>query len=354
MWQGDTRRTVMRPVRPAPPYDEQEGLVLGCHWSRRKDVVMEQVIYVADDERNIRELEAAFLTQEGFGVRTFATGDALLAACGERQPDLVVLDLMMPGSDGLDVCARLRQGDADLPIIIVSAKDSPYDRGAGLNRGGDDYLVKPFLPLELVAHVRALLRRSHRMNTGRADGTGEELLRYGQLQLHTGFHTASLVGRELSLTPTEFDFLAYLMRNQDRAVGRDELLRNLWQVDCRTDTRAADDLVKRLRRKLRENGGAVRVRTVWGFGFRLEADESEEAGGTVAVTVRDDGDGIDDADMPHLFERCYKGRGGHFGLGLSIAKAAADTMSGRLEASNAVRDDGTCGGAVFTLTLRRA
>lgn len=237
---------------------------------------MKQVVYVADDERNIRELEAAFLLQEGFEVHAFATGDELLAACGERQPDLVVLDVMMPGSDGLEVCERLRRADADLPIIIVSAKDSPYDRVSGLNKGSDDYLVKPFLPLELVARVRALLRRSRRVDTGRADGADEEL-RFGKLSLHTGFRTARLDGRALALTPTEFDFLAYLIRNQDRAVGREELLRTLWQMDWRTDTRAADDLVKRLRRKLRAAGGMVRVRTVWGFGFRLEADGVDDA-----------------------------------------------------------------------------
>ena len=101
---------------------------------------MPQVIYVADDEKNIRELIAAFLTQEGFQVRTFSRGDALLAACEDALPDLVVLDIMMPGTDGLSVCSMLRKGSPRLPIIIVSAKDSPYDRVTGLTLGSDDYL----------------------------------------------------------------------------------------------------------------------------------------------------------------------------------------------------------------------
>lgn len=121
-----------------------------------------ETIYLADDEKNIRELMNAFLTQEGFSVRVFSDGDSLLAACAQKMPDLVILDIMMPGTDGLSVCSQLRQKDADLPIMIVSARDSPYDRVTGLTLGGDDYLIKPFLPLELVARIRALLRRSKR------------------------------------------------------------------------------------------------------------------------------------------------------------------------------------------------
>lgn len=123
---------------------------------------MPQTIYFADDEKNIRNLIYTFLTQEGFAVNTFESGDALVEACEKAMPDLVILDIMMPGTDGLSICSMLRKRDAALPIIIVSAKDSPYDRVTGLTLGSDDYLVKPFLPLELVARVRALLRRSQR------------------------------------------------------------------------------------------------------------------------------------------------------------------------------------------------
>ena len=233
---------------------------------------MPQVIYVADDEKNIRELIAAFLTQEGFQVRTFSRGDALLAACEDALPDLVVLDIMMPGTDGLSVCSMLRKGSPRLPIIIVSAKDSPYDRVTGLTLGSDDYLIKPFLPLELVARVKALLRR-----TGIEQHLPEpsQPLEYGPLVLSPGLRTAALCGEPLTLTPTEFDFLAYLLQNRDRAVSREELLQALWQGDWQADTRAADDLVKRLRRKLRERGSQVRIETVWGYGFRLELEDAE-------------------------------------------------------------------------------
>lgn len=234
---------------------------------------MPQMIYLADDEKNIRELISAFLTQEGFPVKCFADGDALLAACAKAMPDLVVLDVMMPGTDGFSVCSRLRQKDPDLPIIIVSAKDSPFDRVTGLTLGSDDYLIKPFLPLELVARVKALLRRSKR-------GVKQESLRelsFGPLTLSPERRSALLDGQPLSLTPAEFDFFVYLMEHQERAVSREELLAALWQLDRQADTRAADDLVKRLRRKLRERKSPVRIETVWGFGFRLAlGGEGEE------------------------------------------------------------------------------
>ena len=234
---------------------------------------MPQIVYVAGDEKNIRELIAAFLVQEGFHVQTFSSGDALLAACEEDIPDLVVLDIMMPGTDGLSVCSTLRKANPQLPIIIVSAKDSPYDRVTGLTLGSDDYLIKPFLPLELVARVKALLRRSR--NEPRNTGLSQPLS-YGPLVLSPELRTATLNQEPLTLTPTEFDFLSYLIQNQERAVSREELLQTLWQMDWQADTRMADDLVKRLRRKLRERGSPVRIETVWGYGFRLEREESQE------------------------------------------------------------------------------
>ena len=232
---------------------------------------MPQIIYLADDEKNIRDLIAAFLTQEGFTVQTFETGDALLAASSAQLPDLVILDVMMPGTDGLSVCSMLRKANAELPIIIVSAKDSPYDRVTGLTLGSDDYLIKPFLPLELVARVHALLRRVQK--PAPANETACELA-FGALRLYPERRSALLNGAPLTLTPTEFDFLAYLIQNRDRAVSREELLQALWQVDWQADTRATDDLVKRLRRKLRDLNSPVRVETVWGFGFRIAQEES--------------------------------------------------------------------------------
>ncbi len=230
---------------------------------------MSQIIYLADDEKNIRDLISAFLSKEKFEVKTFEDGDTLLEACGICLPDLVILDIMLPGTDGLSICSMLRKANADLPIIIVSAKDSPYDRVTGLMLGSDDYLTKPFLPLELVARVRSLLRR-----TQKSVQTNVEVhkLVYGTLQLFPERRNALLDGKPLSLTPTEFDFLAYLVQHQERAVSRDELLQALWQVNWHADTRVTDDLVKRLRRKLRVLQSPVRIETVWGFGFRISLE----------------------------------------------------------------------------------
>ena len=227
---------------------------------------MKQRIYIADDEKNIRDLILAFLSQEGFLVEAFSDGEALFEAATALLPDLVILDIMMPGTDGLSICSRLRQMNTALPIIIVSAKDSPFDRVTGLTLGSDDYLVKPFLPLELVARVRALLRRSQ---NAPVEKNKTEDLTFGTLVLSTELRVATLNKQKITLTPTEFDFLCYLIRHKERAVSRDELLRALWQMDWQADTRATDDLVKRLRRKLRELQSTVTIETVWGFGFRL-------------------------------------------------------------------------------------
>lgn len=231
---------------------------------------MLQSIYLADDEKNIRDLIALFLSQEGFSVQTFSDGDTLLAACRSSLPDLVILDIMMPGTDGLSVCMQLRQESSDLPIIIVSAKDSPIDRVTGLSLGSDDYLIKPFLPQELVARVRALLRRSQKKSPD--TGFPSELI-FGPLILSPSLHTAILDNKPLTLTPTEFDFLSYMVTHQERAVSRDELLKVLWKMDWQSDTRATDDLVKRLRRKLRAQQSSIRIETVWGFGFRLALED---------------------------------------------------------------------------------
>ena len=149
---------------------------------------MTQTIYLADDEKNIRDLITAFLTQDGFAVTAFGNGDDLRKACEQKLPNLAIIDIMMPGTDGLSICSTLRRSFPELPIIIVSAKDSPYDRVTGLTLGGDDYLVKPFLPLELVARVHALLRRAQMGAVGDA-GEGSvarastDCLAFGPLRL---------------------------------------------------------------------------------------------------------------------------------------------------------------------------
>ena len=180
----------------------------------------------------------------------------------------------MPGTDGLKVCQTLKKKDKMLPIIIVSAKDSPYDRVTGFSSGSDDYLVKPFLPLELIFRVKALLKRSSK-NAENNEENVDTKYSLGSLDIYPQRRRTELSGKELMLTPGEFDFLLYMMKNKDRAVSRDELLKTIWQMNWEADTRAADDLVKRLRRKMRDIGSDVYVETVWGYGFRLSIKKEQ-------------------------------------------------------------------------------
>ena len=229
------------------------------------------IIYAADPEADTRELLESYLSREGFQVRVFPDGQALLDAYRDQRPDFVILSAIMPKLDGLSACSMLRREDEALPILLLSSNDSPYDRVTGLTLGCDDYMVKPFLPLELAARIRAILRRCGRPQP-KEESSG--LLRFGPLSLNPGARSAALDDQPLPLTPTEFDFLAYLIGRDGAAVSREELLKNLWQVNWEADTRATDDLVKRLRRKLRERGSRLTIETVWGYGFRLALIEN--------------------------------------------------------------------------------
>ena len=233
---------------------------------------MAQRIYVAEEDKTTRDLISTYLKNEGFDTDTFSDGPSLLAACRESMPDLVILDVQLPGIDGLSVCSHLRRTDAMLPIIMLSGTDSAYERVTGFSFGCDDYLVIPFLPLELVARVRAVLRRS--LSDAAAPAKEQLQLVFGPLKLLPEQRTAFISDTKLSLTPAEFDFLSYLIQRAGSAVSRKELLKNLWQSDWQADTRATDDLVKRLRRKLRENHSPVQIVTVWGYGFRLAIEEA--------------------------------------------------------------------------------
>lgn len=228
---------------------------------------MGKSIYIAEDDADIRALIELFLNNEGYAVRAFGTGDALLGAFNAQPADMVILDIMLPGTDGLTLCARLRQR-SNVPIIIVSARDSEADRIAGITLGSDDYLTKPFSPMELTARVKALLRR---LELDRGAPAADSLL-LNNLSLDPAARTAAVGGAPLDLTPTEFLLLAYLLRQGDRAVSREELLKNVWKYDFEVDTRATDDVMKRLRKKLLQAGAAIRIETVWGFGFRIVAE----------------------------------------------------------------------------------
>lgn len=218
-------------------------------------------ILLVEDEDAIAEPLADGLRREGFDVDWAATGaDALEAPA----PDLVLLDLRLPDTDGLDVCRRLRER-SDVPIIVVTARGEEADRVVGLELGADDYVVKPFGLRELIARIRAVTRRS----SGRGAGSAGQALRVGELEVDERARRATLGGRDLELTPKEFDVLAALARDPGAAVSRRRLLEEVWQTTWYGSAKTIDVHVAALRRKLGEPGW---IETVRGVGFRLRAD----------------------------------------------------------------------------------
>ena len=229
---------------------------------------MSKLIYIAEDEKNIRHLIQSFLIKDGYGVKAFENGDRLLAAFTEKPCDLVILDIMMPGSSGLIICTKLR-AISKVPIIMLTARDTDEDYISGISLGSDDYFTKPFSPVKLAMRVKAMLRRVE-MDT---EHTNSEPLAYADIQIHPGKLMAYCNSKELPLTNTEFNLLAYLLENRDKAVSREELLNKIWGYDSIVETRATDATVKRLRRKLSDMGSAVSIDTVWGHGFRINAKQ---------------------------------------------------------------------------------
>ena len=231
---------------------------------------MAQLIYLADDEESLLEVFGAFLESAGYEVGLFPTGDALFEAFRTREADLVILDIMMPGTDGLTICKRLRE-ISDVPIIILTAKDSEMDYLHGLAIGGDDYLTKPFSPAMLVMRTKALLRRVDMGRNSARDKTRAEYT-FGDAELSTTLHEARANGRDLGLTMTEFALFKCLIASAGQAVSRDTLLKEVWGFDAEVESRVADECVRRVRRKLRDAGSTLAIKAVWGFGYKLQED----------------------------------------------------------------------------------
>jgi DNA-binding response OmpR family regulator len=228
-------------------------------------------ILVVEDDRDIGELIRRYLTRAGHPTELLTTGSDVLPALRARHPDLLILDLMLPGMHGLDICRAVRADPAfaALPIIMVTARAQESDRVGGLELGADDYVTKPFSPKELVARVGALLRR-----TTRATAEGG-LLRYGPLEIDRVRHVVTDEGREVSLTAKEFLLLEYLVEHKDRVLSRDLLLTDVWGYQYTGGTRTVDVHVRRLREKLPIL--ATSLVTVKQFGYRLEAQPTTVA-----------------------------------------------------------------------------
>ncbi len=233
-----------------------------------------KTILVVDDEPRIVDLARDYLEHAGFTVLTASDGASALATARTRNPDLVVLDLGLPGLDGLDVTRQLRSGErtAALPIVMLTARDDELDKLLGLELGADDYLTKPFSPRELVARVRAVLRR-----VDRPVGAGD-VISVGDLTLDVPRMRTEVAGRTVDLTPTEFTLLATLARQPGRIFTRSQLLDALHGIAFESYERAIDSHVKNLRRKLEPDPRQPRyVLTVYGVGYRLADDRATDA-----------------------------------------------------------------------------
>lgn len=236
---------------------------------------MSKLIYVVDDESNIRTMMQLFLENEGFTVETFKDGQEACQAFSAKEPDMLILDIMMPGIDGLSLCTYFRR-QSHVPIIFVSAKDTPLDRVMGITLGSDDYITKPFLPLEFVARVKALFRRSdpHFYDTGMTDPVTRFVC--GNLVLFPVSHRVTIQEQDLNVTPTEFDFLLYMIQRADNAISKKELAEQVWHFqgpDPEADI--PEDFIKRLRKKLLSFGSTALIETVWGFGYRMSERRPE-------------------------------------------------------------------------------
>ncbi|MDO5672659.1 MAG: response regulator transcription factor [Actinomycetaceae bacterium] len=226
---------------------------------------MSERIYVADDDPDILNLVTMFLESEDYVVEGFSTGDALYARFVEEPCDLVILDIMMPGTDGLTICNRIRK-DSDVPIILLTAKDSDSDYIAGITLGSDDYLTKPFRPTILTVRVKALLRRAQ-MSRERAGD--EEVVVCGNLRLIYAHHSIECEGVEIPFTSNEFECLAVLMAHFKQAVSREFLLTEVWGYNNFPETRVTDETIRRIRKKLGTVDSGVTIENKWGFGYRL-------------------------------------------------------------------------------------
>jgi two-component system, OmpR family, alkaline phosphatase synthesis response regulator PhoP len=227
----------------------------------------DSTILIVDDERNVSQLSRMYLQADGFRVETVYNGKDALERVRNSRPDLVVLDLMMPGMDGWEVCRRLRAA-GDIPIIILTARTDDVDKIVGLEIGADDYLTKPFNPRELVARVKAVLRRYH------AGSQPTQMIQLDGLEIDTAGREVHVRGRTVDLRPKEFDLLQTLARSPGVVFDRDRLIHLVWGYDYVGDTRTVDVHIAGLREKIRDS--SVRIQTVWGVGYKLVAEKSAE------------------------------------------------------------------------------
>ncbi|MRH43672.1 response regulator [Aquibacillus halophilus] len=229
---------------------------------------MKNKIFIVEDDPNIRDIVSAYLKKEGYEISMVDNAEDAWELTRDSRPDMWILDIMLPGMDGYELCKKIRQ-ESEVPIIIISAKDDEVDKILGLELGSDDYLTKPFSPRELVARVKRIFKRIDSSVTGGLEE--EQELQLGDLVINTNDRRVFWQGKEVEVTAKEFDLLTILISNQNRAFAREELLSLIWGEDYFGSDRAVDDLIKRLRKKLED----LPIETVWGYGYRMRSKTEE-------------------------------------------------------------------------------
>lgn len=229
----------------------------------------DKLIYIADDEINICNIIKSFLLKEGYEVSIFKDGYLLLEAFNKREADMLLVDIMMPKIDGFSLCSLIRR-KSSVPIIFISAKDTEPDKIAGFNLGADDYLTKPFSPMELVARIKSIFRR---IDIERRSHEECPIINVLDMSININTKQAEISGRNIGFTAREFSLVYYLVRNKNKVISRSELLYKIWGFENDIETRAADDMMKRIRKKLSDMNSVFQIETVRGFGFIVQDKE---------------------------------------------------------------------------------
>ncbi len=230
-----------------------------------------------EDEQSIITLLQYNLQQAGFEVITAMDGEEGLGKALAERPQMIVLDLMLPKMDGIEVCKQLRQNKVDIPILMLTAKDDEFDKVLGLELGADDYMTKPFSPREVVARVKAILRRTSKKEANLEDTTVAQQIVIGPLRILPENYEAYFNEEVLDLTPKEFELLGYLAKNKGRVLTRDQLLSAVWNYDFAGDTRIVDVHISHLREKVeKDSKKPTIIKTVRGLGYKLEGPKHYE------------------------------------------------------------------------------
>lgn len=232
---------------------------------------MDKKILIVDDEQSIVTLLQYNLEKAGYQVISAMDGESALQKAVNENPDLMVLDIMIPKMDGIEVCKKLREEKVMTPILMLTAKDDEFDKVLGLELGADDYMTKPFSPREVVARVKAILRRSQLPHSNNSPEDMNEKITIQQLTILPDQYEAYVSGEQLELTPKEFELLLYLVKNKNRVLSRDQLLSAVWNYEFAGDTRIVDVHISHLREKIEpDTKNPIFIKTIRGLGYKLE------------------------------------------------------------------------------------